>query len=190
MNVGPNLLTDRILLSIKDAIENTFPLKKVSNKQAQKILNPWMTTEILKEQQVRDNLKKEWIKSGKIVNSPLHVKYKKTRNSVLNVCRKAKRDSIQNDCKETKGDSGKMWKVINKQLKSKNKPNITPDFVKVVTAEGKTTKIQDHKKIANEMNRQFVEMGANLASQLNPTEANYADYLQYPNPNHERFVIL
>ena len=77
LNVGPNLLTDTILLSIKDAIEQTFPMRKVSNKHAKKIQNPWMTKEILKEQQIRDKLKKEWILSGKIPNSPLHVNYKK-----------------------------------------------------------------------------------------------------------------
>ena len=43
LNVGPNLLTDKILLSLKDAIEQTFPMRKVSNKQANKIENPWMT---------------------------------------------------------------------------------------------------------------------------------------------------
>ena len=50
LNVSPNLLMDKILLSIKDATDKTFPLRKVSNKQARKILNPWMTNEILKEQ--------------------------------------------------------------------------------------------------------------------------------------------
>ena len=53
----------------------------------------------------------------------------------------------------------------------------------------KIKKIQDQKEIANEMNKQFVDMGANLASKLNSTNANYHDYLQSPNPNHERFVL-
>ena len=39
------------------------------------------------------------------------------------------------------------------------------------------------------MNRQFVEMGANLANQLKATDRNYTEYLLYPNPNHERFVL-
>ena len=136
LNVGPNLLTDKILLSIKDAIEQTFPMRKVSNKHAKRIENPLMTSEILKEQQIRDKLKKEWIQSGKIPNSPLHVNYKKTRNKVLNMCRKAHRKSIQTDCENTNGDSGKMWKVINKNLKSKDKPNILPDFVIAITETG------------------------------------------------------
>ena len=105
------------------------------------------------------------------------------------MCKKAKRAEIQNKCKEANGDSGKIWKVINRTLKSKNKTNITPDFVKVATADGKIRKIKNKTEIANEMNRQFVEMGANLANQLNATDRNYTEYLLYPNPNHERFVL-
>ena len=82
-----------------------------------------------------------------------------------------------------------MWKVINNQIKNKSKSETTPDFVKVVAADGNTVKITNKKKIADEMNRQFAEMGANLASKLPPTDANFTDYLPSPNPNHERFVL-
>ena len=58
LNVGPNLLTDKILLSLKDAIEQTFPMRKVSNGQANEIENPWMTKEILKEQRI---LGPDWV---------------------------------------------------------------------------------------------------------------------------------
>ena len=44
-------------------------------------------------------------------------------------------------------------------------------------------------EIANEMNKQFVEMGAKLANKLAPTNAKFSDYLPSPNPNHERFVL-
>ena len=101
---------------MKDAIEQSFSWNKVSNKQAKKILNPWMTNEILDKQKLRDKLKKEWIKSGKMANSPVHLKYKKIRNKVVNMCNKAKRAKIQNKCKDANGNSGKMWKVINKGI--------------------------------------------------------------------------
>ena len=65
----------------------------------------------------------------------LYTNYKRTRNKVLKMCRKAKSNAMLKDCRNTKGDSGKMWKVINRALKSKDKPSITPDFVKVVTAD-------------------------------------------------------
>ena len=48
LNVGSNLLLNRVLLSIKDSREQVFSLRKVSNKQAKQILNPWMTKEIPK----------------------------------------------------------------------------------------------------------------------------------------------
>ena len=146
-DVGPHIHLEKILLSIQDASEQTFPERKVSNKQARKILHPWMSNEIIQKQKVRDKLHKEWIKSGKIPDSPLHKKYKKIRNQLLGMSRKAKRDMIQKNCDDTRGDSGKMWKVINSQIKNKSKSETTPDFVRVVAADGNTVKITNKKKL-------------------------------------------
>ena len=49
---------DAILSSVRDAMNTTFPLKKVSRKEAKKLQNPWMTKEILKKHSNRDKLKK------------------------------------------------------------------------------------------------------------------------------------
>ena len=59
--LGPNSLTDKIILCIQNAINSIFPLKKVSRKEARKVSNPWMTNEILAEIKNRDKLKKIWI---------------------------------------------------------------------------------------------------------------------------------
>ena len=86
--LDPNSLMDRVLLCIKDAIHSTFPLRKVSRKEAKKIQNPWMTKEILKEQKIRDQFKKNWITSGHAENSPQHLNYKTSRNKVVKMIRK------------------------------------------------------------------------------------------------------
>ena len=99
---------DRILLCIKDAINKTFPLRKVSRKEAKKLLNPWMTKEILVEIKKRDKLKKEWIKRGHIQGSPEHIAYKTIRNRVVNMIRIAHRDKTLKGCKDAKGDGEKM----------------------------------------------------------------------------------
>ena len=59
----------------------------------------------------------------------------------------------------------------------------------MTTAVGNVKKIRDKTQIANEMNRQFSEMGANLAEQLQSPNTNFNDYLPSPNPHHERFVL-
>ena len=187
--LDPNSLTDRILLCIKDAINTTFPLRKVSRKEAKKLQNPWMTTEILNEQNTRDKLKKKWIISGHITDSPEHIAYKTVRNRVVKMIRIARKNSSLKNCEEAKGDSGKMWKVIREATNTKSKPNITPDFIKVKTAEGNFKKIQNKTEIADEMNGQFCQMGANLAKKLPSTQALFTDYLQTPNPNHARFIL-
>ena len=133
--------------------------------------------------------RKKWIKSGHTIDSPEHRAYKTVRNRVVKMIRSARKDKSLKGCDEAKGDSGKMWKVIREATNTKPKPNVTPDFIKVKTADDKFRKIQNKTEIADEMNRQFCQMGANLAENLPPTEAHFSDYLQTPNPNHERFIL-
>ena len=187
--LDPNSLTDKIILCIQDAINSTFPLKKVSRKEARKISNPWMTNEILSEIKTRDNLKKFWIKSGHVQNTPEHVAYKASRNLVVKMTRIAKKQDSLNECKNAKGDGDKIWRAIRKATNTAGKPNITPNFIKVPTADGGHEKIQDKTEIANKMNQQFCQMGANLANELSPTTANFSDYLPFPNPNQKRFIL-
>ena len=49
--------------------------------------------------------------------------------------------------------------------------------------------MQNKTEIANVMNRQFCEMGANLAEKLSPTEAKFTDNLPTPSPNREKFIL-
>ena len=94
--------------------------------------------------------------------------------------RDAQRKHTLNDCKKAKGNCSKMWKVINKATNNHPKPNVTPNFVKTKTADGKTIKLKSKKEIANVMNREFSEMGAKLAESLSPTHASIFDYLKTP----------
>ena len=148
-----------------------------------------MTKEILNEQKKRDRLKKKWIKSGHISGSQEHIAYKTSRNLVLDMIRIAKKEKSFKSCVDAKGDSEKIWKVIRQAMNTKPKSNTTPDFIKVKTPDGNTKKIHDKIEIANEMNKRFCQMGANLAEKLPTTETNFSEFLQFPNPNHERFIL-
>ena len=99
-SLDPNYLMDKILLATKDAIDQNFPYKKVTRKEAKLILNPWMTKEILKERKIRDDLKNKFCKH-KIINSEDHVNYKRYRNKVRIMIRDAQRKYTLNDCKKS-----------------------------------------------------------------------------------------
>ena len=129
---------DAILSSVRDAMNTTFPLKKVSRKEAKKLQNPWMTKEILKEQRDRDKLKKLWISSGHIPDSLEHNVYKTSRNKVVKMIRIARKDKSLKKCEKAKGDSKKIWKVIKEATDTRPTPNTIPDFIKVQTADGNT----------------------------------------------------
>merc|ERR1712212_1161626 len=100
-----------------------------------------MTNEILSEIKNRDNLKKIWIKSGHVQNTPEHVAYKVSRNLVVKMTRIARKKDSLNDCKNAKGDGDKIWRAIRKATNTTDKPNVTPNFIEVQTTDG------DHKKI-------------------------------------------
>ena len=50
--------------------------------------------------------------------------------------RAAHKDKTLQGCKDAKRDGNKMWKVIREATNTKPKPDITPDFIKVRTADG------------------------------------------------------
>ena len=129
------------------------------------------------------------IKSGHIIDSTDHHAYKIARNKVVKMCRITRREYSLKGCRDAKGDGEKMWRVIREATNTKHTPDITPDFIKVKAADGKPKKIQNKTEIANMMNRQFCEMGANLAESLSPTDAKFTDYLPTPNPNHKRLIL-
>ena len=74
-----------------------------------------------------------------------------------------------------------MWKVINKAINKKPKPNTVPAFIKTKTTNGTIKRISCKTEIANAMNKQFTEMGGKLAAKLEPTDVKYSDYLKSPN---------
>ena len=105
------------------------------------------------------------------------------------MCRLAQKNFLEKKCEEAKGDSAKLWKVAKSAMNMKPKPNITPDFIKSRTDDGKLKKIDNDTDIANEMNRQFAGMGAKLANDLQTTRSVFTDFLQHPNPNTERIIL-
>ena len=179
-SLDSNSLMDNFLLVMNNTINEVCPLKKVSRKQAQLLLNPWMTEEILKEIHIKDNLHKIYIKHRN-KNSDDHKQWKKQRNKVNRLLTAAKNKDTENDCVKAKGNSAKMWKAINKATNQKPKSNVTPDFVKIRSPAGDLKKTKCKTEIANEMNRQFTQMGEKLASKLSPTNAHFSDYLKHPN---------
>ena len=178
LSLDPNTLLDEFLRCMKTTIDEICPLKKVSRKQAQQLLRPWMTKEILKEIKIRDDMKMLFVKNQNSEGSNDHKNWKKQRNKVNRMVLAAKNKDIENSCEKAKGNNSKMWKVINKATNRKQKSNITPDHIKIRTANGATKKTKCKKEIANEMNRQFAEMGSKLAEKLQPTDVQFSHYLK------------
>ena len=174
---------------MQDAIKQVFPLEDSSKNQEKRRDHPWITKMILKEIDKRDKLKLKWINSGRRNNSDEHKIFKKHKNKVTNLTRNAKQNYLLNKCKEANGNSDKLWKVAKQAMNINPKPDVIPDFIRTVSASGDSSKVVDKNNIANEMNKEFSNMGANLAEKLETTSAHFSDFLQYPNPHKDRLIL-
>ena len=75
-----------------------------------------------------------------------------------------------------------MWEVLNNVMRRKSKKTTLPNFVSVETNDGKSSKTNCKKTIANSMNKHFSTVGKKLAKKLKMTDVKYSDFLKNPNP--------
>ena len=181
---SPNSIVINIIKALQKILNILFPKKKLSRKRKKLLQNPWITKEILKKMKGRDKLYRKFVKNDKILNSVHHISYKKARNEVNRAIKVAKDKYFQKQFGNCNGDTRKMWKVLNDVLKRKSKKSKLPNFVSVQNADGKLSKTNCKKSIANSMNKHFSTVGKKLASKLKSTNAKFSDYLKNPNPKN------
>ena len=72
-DLDPNQIMDNVLYETNKAINEIFPIRKVSRKQAELIQSPWLSPGIIKEGELRDELQKKAVRSGLVQD---HENYK------------------------------------------------------------------------------------------------------------------
>ena len=77
-DLDPNQIMDNVLYETNKAINEIFPIRKVSRKQAELIQSPWLSPGIIKEGELRDELQKKAVRSG-LVQDPENYKNKGTK---------------------------------------------------------------------------------------------------------------
>ena len=161
-----------------------IPIKMVKFNKHKHKKSKWITYGILNSIAHRDNLNLELKKTKK--DSPEYQNRKdnlKLFNQVLKrSIRQAKTDYYHMIFTKHKDDIKNTWKSINSLItksgrKSINQINVT------VNVGGKKTKIRikDKQTMANEFNRYYANIGAELASEINTeNKAPYSSYLNTP----------
>ena len=120
-------ITGNLITATKNAMNEVFPLKKLSNRQKKHDGKNWMNEDIFKDRKILNKLHKTFISSG---DPKDHEIYKKFRNKLTRKKVKAKREQLLEDADiaDKKGNNNKdLWKFINRKvLKKKKGPIVRP----------------------------------------------------------------
>ena len=180
MNISedPNRNYERLHDIIQAAYEKHIPMKIVKYKKYKHKKTKWITQGIISSINFRDKMYKRLRDN---LNNPELYNILKANLSSYNVIlkkliREAKKSYYESCFKKFKDDIKKMWDTIKTIL---NKTKKTHEFPSLFLING--SYISDKKKISDEFNNYFTNIGPNLASQIQlPNDSSFKDYLQSP----------
>ncbi len=164
---------------LNNLVDECIPIRKHKINKKTEPLSPWITKGLLKSINIKNKLYKNYKNSPTGEN--LH-KFKTYRNKLHNLLRNSKRSYYDVKFKQSVNNMKHTWKNINSLL-GRNKQNLSHTHFKRDTGEYTS----DPNLISNDFNDFFVNIGPNLASQIENENQNYSDFLFHPS-NHTMFM--
>ena len=174
-------------------IDEMAPSKKVTLKQFRLMLKPWITREILRKCDERDNLLKE-IKDD---NDPIRKKILRTnfnilRNQITKEKRQNKKNHFAEQFEKNKNTTANIWKcirsLVNLKPSKKSSMKLMDDNQNITS---------DSATIARIFNDHFSALGAKVQQKIPVVDGSYNSYLykksmrgeQIINPNGVTFFL-
>ena len=140
--------------------DNCFPLQKTSLKRKTSPRKPWITKGLIRSCCHKDKLYKQFKLLPNITNKTKFTSYRNKLNKLL---RKAQNDYYAEKFRNFKSDVKQTWRLIRCILNNSNQIELY-DRIKI----GDKTVCDKH-KIANEFNKYFINIGADLAKSCSDT---------------------
>ena len=174
--VNVNDAYDLFLNKFSELYNNHCPLKRFKIKQIPN--KPWLTSGIKNAIKKKNNMYKVFLKRRNLENES---RYKNYKNKLTEIIRNAKKQFFNNKFEKCKNNMKETWRNINNLLyKNKRKEKETSHFIY------ENEIINDKKRIANNFNNFFVEIGPKLANNIKSGENNIrpSEYIKARNNNN------
>ena len=175
LTTDPNITQKTIESEIKYHMDQHLPTKRVRFNKYKHKKSPWITAGILKSMRLRDKLYYK-LKT----TSPNTAQYQTVKANFDNYSRiinklikTAKMDFYDNEFEKYKSDMKKTWSTINSILGRNKKSNQFPNHI---FSNG--NKIDDKRKIANELNDYFSNIGDKLSTKIPKKSKSFEAYLK------------
>ena len=176
---------DRLHEIITSAVQKHLPIKNVKYNKYKHRKSNWISFGILRSIKYRDNLYKRLKSMGPTSSDYLEYKASLTSyNRILKQnIRLAKKHYHQSCFHRFKNDIKKTWDSINDIVNRTSEKQNLPNSFNINGEE-----ISEPRRIADEFNEYFINLGPNLAEKINPSlDKCFKDYLLNPADNEFNF---
>ena len=156
--IDPNESYNAFLSIIMHLYDKHCPLKKTLHTNKQKQEKPWITRGLNNACKKKNLLYKNLLKDR---NNETETRYKKYKNKLTNIIRISKKDYYHKILEQQKNNIQGTWKILNNIIKKGTGKPEYPKFLK----KDNTFK-ENAKEIADDFNNFFVNVGPNLAKEI------------------------
>ena len=178
-NFDPNQCFNIFNDKIKVLLERHVPTVKLTKRQLQTKLKPWITPGILKSISKRDFHHRKFIKATKPDDKARHLaQFKAYRNLIVTLCRRSKKNHFTRYFLHNSNNMQKIWSGIRDIINSKSSKSSVPISLSI----GESIS-SNPEKVANHFNDFFTSVADSLRSKLPPTNSNFSRFLKNQNPN-------
>lgn len=148
--------TNEFINKVKTAIDNSTSIKRIN--QAQRKRNPWITGGLLKSVAKKNELYKKSLNDSN--NIIISNEYKKYKNLLTRLIKETKHNYYKNEIEQNKNSAKALWDVIKDFT---NKKRVDTDIKQIKVNDEIIT---NKKRIANQFNKYFSEIGTKMASTI------------------------
>ena len=188
----PNYSFNNFFNSITYQLDEFAPFKKVTKKEYNLMLKPWISKEILDKCKRRDlvlkNISRENNPVQKVI---LRTEYKNLRNEITKEKRDSKRSYYSSYFEKNKLKSSEVWKGIRSLV------NIKASKISTIKLLNDDDLVSDPKIISNIFNNYFSTIGPDIERKIPSVPGSFKDYFKLKdkngklaiNPNNASFFL-
>ena len=181
-----NHVMDLFLKQLKEILDETCPVKKISLRRYQSPNKPWITEGMLRSIKFKTQLFRRQLNCPSDENISEFKRYKSQLSKIL---RLEKKNYYEREFEKVRFSPKKTWFLINEFL-SKRKDQSFPD--EICMPENQVP-FNDKKEIADALNRHFAKIGektAESAASSGSSSQNKNDFRNFLLPSHDKSIFL
>ena len=168
---------DAFLSNVNGLVDRHVPMATLTKKQRNK--KPWITSEILKQMQIRDFYLRKYLncKSEESRNFYFSI-FKRYRNLVVGLCRRSKAKYFVDYFHQNAKNIRKIWKGVKEIVSLKSSSTSKPISLRIDDIVTSNPDI-----VANSFNSYFSSVADKIRSKIPESDKHFTSFLKHPNLN-------